>query len=49
MNTQDAVARAFRAERLAGLATVIRLTGDWELAEECLQDAFEGGATALAS
>jgi RNA polymerase sigma-70 factor (ECF subfamily) len=35
------VAAAFRAERLKVLATVIRLTGDWELAEECVQDAFE--------
>ncbi|PWU43952.1 RNA polymerase subunit sigma-24 [Micromonospora globispora] len=41
MNAPDAVARAFRAERLRVLATVIRLTGDWELAEECVQDAFE--------
>lgn len=32
---------AFRAERMRVVATVIRVTGDWELAEECVQDAFE--------
>jgi RNA polymerase sigma-70 factor, ECF subfamily len=41
VSTPEAVASAFRAERLKVLATVIRLTGDWELAEECVQDAFE--------
>jgi len=35
-----AVAEAFRAEWGAVLATVIRVTGDWDLAEECAQDAY---------
>jgi RNA polymerase sigma-70 factor, ECF subfamily len=35
-----AVAGAFRAEWGRVVATVIRLTGDWDLAEECAQDAF---------
>jgi RNA polymerase sigma-70 factor (ECF subfamily) len=37
----DAVAGAFRTEWGRVLASVIRLTGDWDLAEECVQDAFE--------
>lgn len=41
MTAQDAVAAAFRDERAKVLATLIRFTGDWELAEECVQDAFE--------
>ncbi|HEX3782903.1 MAG TPA: RNA polymerase sigma factor [Pseudonocardiaceae bacterium] len=36
----DAVATAFRAEWGRVVATLIRVTGDWELAEECAQDAF---------
>ena len=36
----DAVARAFRAEWGQVVATLIRVTGDWDLAEECAQDAF---------
>jgi RNA polymerase sigma-70 factor, ECF subfamily len=39
-----AVAAAFRAEWGRIVATVISVTGDWDLAEECAQDAF---ATAL--
>ncbi|MCT9931837.1 RNA polymerase sigma factor [Planotetraspora sp. A-T 1434] len=35
-----AVARAFTAEWGQVVATLIRLTGDWDLAEECAQDAF---------
>ncbi|MEV4679092.1 sigma factor [Actinomadura sp. NPDC049382] len=35
-----AVAGAFRAEWGQIVATLIRLTGDWDLAEECAQDAF---------
>ncbi|MFE9099475.1 RNA polymerase sigma factor [Actinomadura geliboluensis] len=35
-----AVAGAFRAEWGQLVATLIRLTGDWDLAEECAQDAF---------
>jgi RNA polymerase sigma-70 factor (ECF subfamily) len=42
----EAVEEAFRAEWGKVVATLIRLTGDWELAEECAADAF---AQALAS
>jgi RNA polymerase sigma-70 factor, ECF subfamily len=35
-----AVARAFREEWGQIVATLIGLTGDWDLAEECAQDAF---------
>jgi RNA polymerase sigma-70 factor (ECF subfamily) len=35
-----AVARAFREEWGRIVATLIRTTGDWDLAEECTQDAF---------
>jgi RNA polymerase sigma-70 factor (ECF subfamily) len=35
-----AVSRAFREEWGQIVATLIRLTGDWDLAEECAQDAF---------
>lgn len=41
MRAREAVAAAFREERARVLATLIHLTGDWELAEECVQDAFE--------
>lgn len=34
------MAAAFRDERAQVVATLIRLTGDWDLAEECAQDAF---------
>ncbi|MFI9591378.1 sigma factor [Nonomuraea sp. NPDC052265] len=37
MNDLEAV---FRAEWGTVVATLIRLTGDWDLAEECAQDAF---------
>lgn len=36
----QAVAGAFRREWGQVVATLIRLTGDWDLAEECAQDAF---------
>jgi len=36
----DAVARAFRDDWGQIVATLIRVTGDWDLAEECAQDAF---------
>ena len=36
----DAVATAFRDEWGRIVATLIRLTGDWDLAEECAQEAF---------
>jgi RNA polymerase sigma-70 factor, ECF subfamily len=35
-----AVARAFHDEWGRVVATLIRVTGDWDLAEECAQDAF---------
>ena len=35
-----AVASAFREEWGQVVATLIRMTGDWDLAEECAQDAF---------
>ena len=35
-----AVDRAFREEWGQVVATLIRVTGDWDLAEECAQDAF---------
>jgi RNA polymerase sigma-70 factor (ECF subfamily) len=34
------VADAFRTEWARVVATLIRVTGDWDLAEECTQDAF---------
>lgn len=34
------VEEAFREEWGRVVATLIRLTGDWDLAEECAQDAF---------
>jgi RNA polymerase sigma-70 factor (ECF subfamily) len=41
---EAAVADAFHTEWGRIVATLVRLTGDWDLAEECAQDAF---ATAL--
>ncbi|HWM05700.1 MAG TPA: RNA polymerase sigma factor [Actinophytocola sp.] len=43
-SVEAAVAAAFRAEWGQVVATLIRVTGDWDLAEECAQEAF---ATAL--
>ncbi|TLP52371.1 RNA polymerase sigma factor [Microbispora triticiradicis] len=37
---EAAVAEAFREEWGQLVATLIRRTGDWDLAEECVQDAF---------
>ncbi|MGI8548413.1 MAG: RNA polymerase sigma factor [Gemmatimonadaceae bacterium] len=37
---ETAVAKAFREEWGQIVATLIRLTGDWDLAEECAQDAL---------
>ena len=37
---EEAVAAAFRDEWGQVLATVIGLAGDWELAEDCVADAF---------
>jgi RNA polymerase sigma-70 factor (ECF subfamily) len=38
---EAAIALAFREEWGRIVATLIRVTGDWDLAEECAQDAFE--------
>ena len=43
-DVEAAVATAFQAEWGRVVATLVRLTDDWDLAEECAQDAF---ATAL--
>ncbi|BEP13609.1 sigma-70 family RNA polymerase sigma factor [Acidothermaceae bacterium B102] len=40
LGVESAVAEAFAEQRGRVLATLIRLTGDWDLAEECVQDAF---------
>ncbi len=40
VDVDAAVAEAFRAEWGRVVATLIRVTGDWDLAEECAQDAF---------
>jgi RNA polymerase sigma-70 factor (ECF subfamily) len=37
-DVQAAVAQAFRDEWGRVVATLIRVTGDWDLAEECAQD-----------
>jgi RNA polymerase sigma-70 factor (ECF subfamily) len=36
-----AITRAFREERAIVLATLIRQAGDFQLAEDAVQDAFE--------
>ena len=41
----DAIARAFREERAIVLATLIRQVGDFQLAEDAVQDAFESAVT----
>ena len=40
MSVEEAVAAAFRDEWGRVVGAVIRATGDWDLAEECAQDAF---------
>ncbi len=40
-DVQTAVSRAFQEEWGWVVATLIRRTGDWDLAEECAQEAFE--------
>jgi RNA polymerase sigma-70 factor, ECF subfamily len=45
---KDAVASAFRDEWGQVVATLIGLTGDWDLAEECASDAFAAALTAWA-
>ena len=39
-DVRAAVAEAFHEEWGRVVATLIRLTGDWDMAEECAQDAF---------
>jgi RNA polymerase sigma-70 factor, ECF subfamily len=41
-----AIARAFRDDRAIVLATLIRQAGDFQLAEDAVQDAFEAAVTA---
>jgi RNA polymerase sigma-70 factor, ECF subfamily len=41
LDAQAAVTEAFHQEWGRVVATLIRVTGDWDLAEECAQDAFE--------
>ena len=41
---QSAITDAFQQEWGRVVATLIRLTGDWDLAEECAQDAFTKAA-----
>jgi RNA polymerase sigma-70 factor (ECF subfamily) len=36
----DVIGRICRDERQRALATLIRLVGDWDVAEEALQEAF---------
>ena len=43
--TADAVTRAFRDERAAVLATLIRHVGDFQLAEDAVQDAYTAALT----
>ena len=45
---EAAVADAFHAEWGRVVATLVRITGDWDLAEECAQDAFATALGALA-
>ena len=46
---EAAVAEAFRQEWGRVVATLIGMTGDWDLAEECAQDAFARALRALAA
>jgi RNA polymerase sigma-70 factor (ECF subfamily) len=41
LDARAAVEEAFHQEWGRVVATLIRITGDWDLAEECAQDAFE--------
>jgi len=44
MDAESAVIEAFRQEWGRVVAALIGLTGDWDLAEECAQDAFAKAA-----
>ena len=44
-DARDAVGAAYRSEWARVVSTLIRITGDWSLAEDCTAEAFE---TALA-
>ena len=48
-DVRAAVDAAFRTEWGRVVAAVIRLTGDWDLAEECAQDAFAQALATLAA
>lgn len=39
--TTEAITSVVAAERTSMVASLIRLTGDWDLAEDCVQDAIE--------
>ena len=45
MAVKDVVDEAFRTEWGRVVATLIRITGDWDLAEECASDAFASALT----
>ena len=45
----DALAEASASERARIVATLIKLTGDWDLAEDCTQDAFAKAVTEWAA
>ncbi|WP_037271447.1 RNA polymerase sigma factor [Kibdelosporangium aridum] len=45
MGVKEAVDEAFRAEWGRVVATLIRITGDWDLAEECAAEAFARALT----
>ena len=49
MNAAEALERTFREESARALATLIRLLGDFDLAEEVLQDAFATAVSAWPS
>jgi RNA polymerase sigma-70 factor, ECF subfamily len=39
--TAETITSVVAAERTGMVASLIRLTGDWDLAEDCVQDAVE--------
>ena len=43
---ESEISAAFQDQWGRVVATLIRLTGDWDLAEECVQDAFDGRCSA---